>query len=101
MLVRCATFGVSRSNAVSRSLRLLPPTGILPRGIDEAGVLVAGEAELDEPFAVEVLGHLFQYLDPPQVVLDQVVVGREDGGDFALSVNRRERNLQRLKDFLI
>ena len=51
-------------------------------------VLVAGEAELDEPLAVEVLRHLLQNLDPPQVVLDQVVVGREDRGDFPLRGER-------------
>ena len=45
---------------------------------------MAGEAELDEPFAVDVLGYLLQDLDAPQVVLDQVVVGGEDGGDFLL-----------------
>ena len=47
-------------------------------------MLVAGEAELDEPLAVEVLRHLLQNLDPPQVVLDQVVVGRENRRDFQL-----------------
>ena len=44
---------------------------------------MTGEAELDEPFAVEVLRHLLQNLDPPQIIFNQVVIGRENGGDFA------------------
>jgi hypothetical protein len=45
---------------------------------------MAGEAEVDEPLAVEPAGHLFQDLDAPLAILDQVVVGGEDGGDAAL-----------------
>jgi len=62
---------------------------------------VAGEAKLDEPLAVEVLRHLFQNLDPPQVVLDQVVVGREDGGDFALRGEGGDVNLNILEGSFI
>ena len=62
-------------------------------GIGKAGVLVAGEAELDKPLAVEVLCHLLQNLDPPKVVLDQVIVGREYRSDFPLDWERRKMNL--------
>ena len=62
------------------------------RRIDELDVLVAGEAEVDEPLAVDRLRHLLQDLDAPGVVLDQVVVGREDVGDPALDVEGWERD---------
>ena len=45
---------------------------------------MAGEAEFDEPLPVEGLSHLLQYLDASEVILNQVVVGRENGGDFDL-----------------
>ena len=51
---------------------------------------MAGEAEFDEPLPVKGLGHLLQYLDAPEIVLNQVVVGREDGGDFALDGDEEE-----------
>ena len=40
--------------------------------------------EVHEPLAVERLRDLFEDPDAPRVILDQVVVGSEDGGDFAL-----------------
>ncbi len=51
---------------------------------------MAGEAEVDEPLAVEPAGHLLQDLDAPLAVLDQVVVGGEDAGDAALDGEWRE-----------
>jgi hypothetical protein len=48
------------------------------------------ESEVYEPLAVESLCHLFQDLDAPGVVLDQVIVGGEDGSDLALSGDRRK-----------
>ncbi len=39
---------------------------------------------MHKPFAVQRLRHLFQDSDTARVVLDQVVIGREDGGNFAL-----------------
>ena len=68
-------------------LHLPPLRNLAEGGIGEAGVLVAGEAELDEPLAVEVLRHRLQNLYPPQVILDQVVVGREYRHNFALTSN--------------
>lgn len=50
-------------------------------------------AEVDEPLAVECLRHLLQDRDPPRVVLDQVVVGREDRRDLALGGDGRIRDL--------
>ena len=52
--------------------------------IDERNFFVSGEAEVDEPLAVERAGHLFQNLDAPLVVFDQIVVGRQDARDPAL-----------------
>ena len=52
-----------------------------------------GEAEVDEPLAVEPAGHLLQDLDAPLAVLDQVVVGGEDAGDAALDGEWGERYL--------
>src|SRR5438105_1138082 len=37
---------------------------------------MAGEAEVDEPLAVEGSGHFFQNLDAPLIILDQFVVSR-------------------------
>ena len=46
--------------------------------VDEGGVLVAGVAEVDEPLAVDRPRHLLQHLNPPPIVLNQVVEGAED-----------------------
>ena len=43
-----------------------------------------GKAEMDEPLAVQVARHLLQDRDAPRVVLDEVIVGAEHGGDAAL-----------------
>ena len=43
-----------------------------------------GKAKVDEPFAVEGLGHFFEDGDAAGVVFDEVVVGGENGRDFAL-----------------
>lgn len=56
----------------------LPP---LRHAVDDLGVFVAGEAEVDEPFLVEQPRRLLQQLYAPPVVLDQVVIGGKDGGD--------------------
>ena len=60
-----------------------PSSSSQPLGtaIDDTRVLVAGEAEADEPLAVELPRRLLQQRHPPPVVLDQVVVGGEDVGD--------------------
>ena len=42
---------------------------------------MAGEAEVDEPLAVEGAGHRLQNLDAPLAVLDEFVVGRQDARD--------------------
>ena len=49
---------------------------------------MSGESEVDEPFSVEGLCHVFKDFDAVGVVFDEVVVGREDGGDFALGLER-------------
>src|SRR4051794_23741504 len=54
------------------------------RRLDHPMACVPRKAEMDEPLAVDGLGHPFQDGDAARVVLDQVVVGAEDGGDFAL-----------------
>ena len=53
---------------------------------------MAGEAEVDEPLAVEPAGHFLQDSDAPLTVLDQVVVGGEDAGDAALGGEGRVSN---------
>ena len=40
------------------------------------------KAELDKPFSVDCARYLFKDFDAAGVVLDQVVVGTEEGGDF-------------------
>ena len=49
---------------------------------------MAGEAEVDEPLAVEGAGHVLQQPDAPLAVLDQLVVGRQDTRDAALGGER-------------
>ena len=59
----------------------LPPLG----AVCYLDVFVAGEAEVDEPFTIEQPSAAFsQQRNPPPVVLDQVVVGGEDVGNFLL-----------------
>ena len=71
----------------------LPPFRNRPeRRIDERDFFVSGEAEVDEPLAVERAGHLFQNLDAPLVVFDQIVVGRQDARDPALDRKRRRKS---------
>ena len=73
----------------------LPPLRDRPqRRVYQRDGLVAGEAEVDEPLAVERLGHGFEQGDAARVVLDQVVVGAEDGGDFALDGQGRKRDFE-------
>ena len=45
---------------------------------------MSGKAELDKPFSVDCTRHLLKDFDAAGVVLDQVVVGTEDCGDFVL-----------------
>lgn len=61
-----------------------PPSDLAQRGIDQADLFMAGEAKMDKPLAVKGLSHLLQDLDPAYVVFDKVVVGGENGGNFAL-----------------
>ena len=52
---------------------------------------MSGEAELDKPFSVDCLRHLLKDFDAAGVVLDEVVVGTEDCGDFALGPASEEQ----------
>ena len=56
-------------------------------------LILAGEAEVHEPLPVDRLRHLLQDCDPADVVLDQVVVGRESLCDPPLDVERRQGDL--------
>ena len=79
------------SSATSPSGRDLPAFGDRAEvGVDEGDVLVAGEPEVDEPLPVDRPSHLLQQLDPPPVVLDQVIDRAEDRGDRSL--RRRDRH---------
>ena len=49
---------------------------------------MSGESEVDEPFLVEGLCHVLKDFDAAGVVFDEVVVGREDSGDFAVGIVR-------------
>ena len=62
---------------------------------------MAGEAEVDEPLAVEGAGHRLQNLDPPLAVLDQFVVGRQGPRDAALDGEGGKRKLKAPHCFLI
>lgn len=70
-------------------------------GVGHGTVFVAGEAEVDEPLAVEGLRHILQDADAAQVVLDQVVVGREDAGDLALGGEVGELDFEATENVLI
>src|SRR5204863_9888082 len=61
-----------------------PPFPAFRHAVNSAGVLVAREAEADEPLAVELPPCLLQQRHPPPVVLDQVVVGGENLANAAL-----------------
>ena len=66
--------------------RALPPLG---EAVDDLDVFVAGEAEVDEPLAVEQPRRLLQQDNPPPVGLDQIVIGGEDVGDLLLHFDGR------------
>ncbi len=68
---------------------LTPPT--FRHAVRAARVFVAGKAEADEPFAEDEPCGFFQQSDALQVVLNQVVIGGKNGGDFALGRGRREQ----------
>ena len=55
------------------------------------------EAKLDEPLVVQPPRHPLQYRDAARVVLDQVVIGGQDGGDAALGGEGRylQRNIRK------
>ena len=53
---------------------------------------------MHEPLAVERLSHLLQNLDAPGVVLDQVIVGGEDGGNLALDGEGWQIEFNTIKD---
>ena len=58
---------------------------------------MAGEAKVDEPLPVEHLRHVFENLDAPGVVLDQVVVGTQHSDYRVLRVSWRDANQEFLK----
>ena len=71
-------------HALGELLHLPAFRDVAEGGWDAWGVFVAGVAEVDEPFAVEVPGLGLEHLNPPLAVLDQLVVGGEDPGDALL-----------------
>ena len=48
---------------------------------------MAREAEFDEPLPVDGLGHLLQYLDAPEIIFNEVIVGGKDTGNSMLNVD--------------
>ena len=71
---------VGRPHAFPHNLNYIaqcPPLPAFGEAVDDLDVFVAGEAEVDKPFAVEQPRRLFQQRNPAPVVLDQVVVGGE------------------------
>src|SRR5262245_11304214 len=74
----------------------LPP---LRHAVGDMGVFVAREAEADEPFPVKLPCCLLQQGHPPTIVLDQVVVSREDVCDATLNGLWRKAESE-ITDFL-
>jgi len=62
--------------------------------LDHPDVLVAGEAKVDEPLPVDHLRHVFENLDAPGVVFDQIVVGGKDRSNSVLCLSRRNLDLE-------
>ena len=60
--------------------------------LDQWHLLVPRIAEVDKPLAVDPLGHLLKNLNPAIVVVDQVVVRREDRRYLALGRQGRKWN---------
>src|SRR5690554_3968421 len=74
-------------------LNNLPPLRNLPKlTLLEAYLLMPWETEVDEPLLVQPPGHLLKDLDAARVVLDEVIVGGEDGGYLSLLIKRRKGN---------
>ena len=59
--------------------------------------LVTRKAEAHEPLAIQPARHLLQDRDAPGVDLDQVIVGGEDRGDFALGGEGRKADARSLR----
>ena len=59
---------------------------------------MSGESEVDEPFLVEGLCHVFKDFDAAGIVFDEVIVGRENGGNFALGWEWRAKKLWMFSD---
>src|SRR3569832_71288 len=64
----------------------------LRNAFGDGGMFMAGEAEEDEPLAVELPRRVFQQRHPPPVVFDQIVVGGKNVGDALLFGEGRIRN---------
>src|SRR5258708_7119220 len=79
-------------------LHHLPPLRYQPQcRLNHPILFMPRKTEMHEPLAVKRLRHLLQNGDAARVVLDQIIVGREDGGDFTLDGKRRNRYLNVLE----
>ena len=86
---------------VAEELHLPALGNVAEGGGDARQLFVAGEAEVDEPLAVEGAGHRLQNPDAPLTVLHQLVVGRQDARNPPLHRQGRKRNFKRVKYILI
>src|SRR3546814_8910215 len=85
-----------RKSADIFELLYLPSLRNFAQGRRDTGKgFVAGEAEVDEPFAVEGAGHRLQNPDASLAVLDQFVVGRKNACDLFLHLQRRNPEIER------
>ena len=58
---------------------------------------MSGKSVVDEPFLIEGLCHVFKDFDAAGVVFDEIIVGREDSGNFALELHRRTQDFGRFQ----
>ena len=85
--VNIVFFEVGRFHAFLHNLNYIAqstPLPLLGEAVGDLEVFVAGEPEVNEPLAVEKTRRLLQQCNSPPVIVDQVVVGGEEGDDIVL-----------------
>src|ERR1700722_623807 len=60
--------------------------------LGKPGITIAAEAVPDEPLAVNFAGHHFQVSDPPIIILNQLIIRRDNTRDLSLGFNRRHND---------
>ena len=78
-----------------------PPFPTLWDALYDCYLLVTGEAEVNEPLAIEKPRRLLQQRNPPSVIFHQVVIDGEDRDDSTLLIRAWRPNSKRMKHIAV